>query len=108
MSRDELGQRMDELARRFAETHDPKVKRELEEISLHIARLDTRNAFMVLIDALNRCRDEDIRTPEVFAALECLESRARIKWPFDQFRRSMDIHDSHGDPEGRWQNLHAR
>jgi hypothetical protein len=54
ITREELGQRMEELARNYAETHDPNVKRELEQMSLHIARLDMRNAFMVLVDALHR------------------------------------------------------
>jgi hypothetical protein len=34
---EEMEKRMDELARMYAETHDPKVKAELEELSLRLA-----------------------------------------------------------------------
>ena len=36
-NREEMEKRMDELARMYAETHDPKVKAELEELSLRLA-----------------------------------------------------------------------
>jgi hypothetical protein len=49
--------------------------------------IDVTTALALLQDALDRCRDEDMRTPEVFAALDFLEARASVKWPFDQFRR---------------------
>jgi len=65
-------------------------------------------ALSVLTDALDRCRDEDMRTAEVFGALDLLAAGASVAWPFEQFRRSLDfaVHDkSHA--EGRWQNVHA-
>jgi hypothetical protein len=65
-------------------------------------------ALAVLANALNRCRFEDMRTPEVFAALEVLSARAAVRWPFDQFRESLNF--AVGDAshaEGRWQNVHA-
>jgi hypothetical protein len=65
--------------------------------------LDVETALDVLTDALNRCRREDMRTPKVFAALDFLEPRASEKWPFDQFRKSLDSDNE----EGRWQNLNA-
>ena len=34
MTREEIEKRMDELARQYAEAHDPKDKEELEELSL--------------------------------------------------------------------------
>ena len=37
MTREELEKRMDELARLYADTHDPKLKAELEELSLRLA-----------------------------------------------------------------------
>jgi hypothetical protein len=37
MTREELGRRMDELALRYAETHDPNVKAEIEEQSQRYA-----------------------------------------------------------------------
>jgi hypothetical protein len=36
-NREAMEKRMDELARMYAETHDPKVKAELEELSLRFA-----------------------------------------------------------------------
>ena len=65
--------------------------------------MDTDSALAVLDDALHRCRKEDVRTPDVFAALDFLEARATQKWPFDQFRRGLES----ADPEGKWQILNA-
>ena len=42
MTREELKKRMDELARRYAETHDKEVKVELEELSRQIAKMKKR------------------------------------------------------------------
>jgi hypothetical protein len=41
--------------------------------------LDVETAIAVLQDGLNRCRREDMRTSEVFAALDFLGSRATNK-----------------------------
>ena len=60
-------------------------------------------AMVVLNDAFRRCRQEDMRTPEVFAALDYLTAKSVETWPFDQFRFALDS----DDPEGRWQNLNA-
>jgi hypothetical protein len=65
--------------------------------------MNTTTALAVLTDARDRCRKEDMRTAEVFAALDFLEARATRKWPFDQFRKSLDSRD----PEGRWQTVNA-
>jgi len=65
--------------------------------------MDTGTALTVLQQALDRCRKEDVRTPDVFAALDFLELRAVQKWPFEQFRRALDSTDR----EGRWQMLNA-
>ena len=47
------------------------------------------DALAILEDALDRYRTEDIRTPEVLAALDFLEARANPKWPFKQFRDAL-------------------
>ncbi|HXV79776.1 MAG TPA: hypothetical protein VEG60_07840 [Candidatus Binatia bacterium] len=60
-------------------------------------------AMAVLDDAFRRCRKEDIRTPDVFAALDYLEAKSVETRPFDQFRFALDS----DDPEARWQNLNA-
>lgn len=52
-----------------------------------------RDAMAVLCDAANRCRDQDMRTPEVFGALDwlarygCNEKRARA------FRNALSLTD---------------
>ena len=50
-TREEIGKRMDALARQYAQTHDEKVKAELEQLS------HCRAALRVLEDALDRCRE---------------------------------------------------
>ena len=65
--------------------------------------MDSETALAVLQQALDHCRKEDVRRPDVFAALDFLEARAAPKWPFDQFRRGLES----TDPEGKWQILNA-
>jgi hypothetical protein len=62
-----------------------------------------RDAMAVLADAVQRCIDEDMRTAEVFAALDYLAASATRQWPFQQFRRSLDM----TNPDARWQNCNA-
>ena len=93
---------MDALARQYAETHDEKVKAELEHLS------HCRAALRILEDTLNRCRDEDMRKPEVFAALDLLEFSADPKWPFRQFREALNSYATQEwEQEGRWQTMNA-
>ncbi len=68
-----------------------------------------RRALAVLQDARNRCQDEDVRTAELFAALELLAVGARESWPFDQFRRSLkyESDESGAAGVGRWQHINA-
>jgi hypothetical protein len=49
MVREDMGKRMDELARKYAETHDPKVKEELERLSWELAatKIDDQAAFFM-------------------------------------------------------------
>jgi hypothetical protein len=70
--------------------------------------VEEKNALDVLADAVNRCRKEDMRTPEVFASLDLLAQRASVRWPFEQFKDSLNfaVGDS-SHAEGRWQNVHA-
>jgi hypothetical protein len=73
-----------------------------------LVTLEEKNALAVLADAVDRCRDEDMRTPEVLASLGLLARRTSIRWPFEQFKESLNF--AIGDPshaEGRWQNVHA-
>ena len=66
--------------------------------------MDKTTALAVLEDALERCRKEDMRTSDVFAALDFLEALAIRKWPFDQFRDALENSISE---EGRRQVLNA-
>ena len=50
----------------------------------------------VLTDALARCRDEDMRTPQATAALGFLAVRADRQWPFEQFRKAPDNDNEEG------------
>jgi hypothetical protein len=38
---------------------------------LRLLTLEEKNALAVLADAVDRCREEDVRTPEVLASLLC-------------------------------------
>jgi hypothetical protein len=71
--------------------------------------MDTTIALAILTDALDRCRDEDMRTADVFAALDFLAARATVKWPFEQFRAELldDTGSALWEVEGRWQVLNA-
>ena len=65
-------------------------------------------AFAVLEDALRRCATEDMRTPDVDAALIALARQASETWPFDQFRHALDgTGDTIADGVGRRQVVTA-
>ncbi len=67
-----------------------------------------KRAIARLEDALARCRNEDMRTPQVYAALKFLEQYGRQKWPFEQFRKALENSGTEGwQAEGRWQNVNA-
>jgi hypothetical protein len=75
---------------------------------LRLPTREEKNALAVLADAVDRCREEDMRTAEVFASLDLLARRTSMCWPFEQFKESLNF--AVGDPshaEGRWQNVHA-
>ena len=79
-----------EAARRYVETHDPAIKSAIDKLSLQIA--DQRQ-FAVLVDAVARCREQDMRTREVDTALNFLEDRTRATRAFEQFRSALDKED---------------
>ncbi len=57
--------------------------------------------------ALGRCRSEDMRTPQVYAALKLLEQHVKQKWPLDQFCEALHNTGSEDWQDGRWQTLSA-
>jgi hypothetical protein len=52
--------------------------------------IEAGSALAVLQSALDRCRVDDIKTPEVYDALALLERHATEKWLFNQFRTALD------------------
>ena len=61
--------------------------------------MDPNTALNVLAEALARCRNEDMHTVEVFAALDALAANATAQWSFEQFRRALNSNNE----QGRWQ-----
>lgn len=55
--------------------------------------MGARDALNVLRDAVERCRDEDMRTDEVFEALAFLSATATRQGPFASFRRGLDFQE---------------
>jgi hypothetical protein len=103
MTRPEIKQKIDELVNKYRETHDKELLEDIYELACELEQRKMERAIAVLEDVLNRCRREDMRMPEVFAALDFLEPCVSSKWPFDQFRKSLDSNNE----EGRWQNVNA-
>jgi hypothetical protein len=64
--------------------------------ALRLLTLEEKNALAVLADAVDRCRDEDMRTPEVLVSLDLLAGRTSIRWPFEGFKESLNF--AIGDP----------
>jgi hypothetical protein len=76
----------------------------------HMKDSEKQKALAALADALDRCRNEDVRSPALTAALDALGGGASESWPFDQFRRSLDYGVENAGAsaaEGRWQNVNA-
>lgn len=73
--------------------------------SLEAAEPHFRNraAFAVLVAAVDRCIQEDVRTFETFDALNFLAERATRAGPFKAFRTALDM----TDPASRWYNVNA-
>jgi hypothetical protein len=59
---------------------------------------DIQHAAEVLGEAADRCKDSDMRTADVFAALDYLGSIASRKTALTAFRRGLDI--EHPDQRG--------
>jgi hypothetical protein len=66
--------------------------------------MDKTTALALLEDAVERGRCENIRTADVYGALDFLEAHAFRKWPFDQFRGALENSRSE---EGRRQVLNT-
>ena len=61
-----------------------------------------------LEEAIDRCRKEDFQTLELEPPLQYLEVRVKKKWPFEQFRKTLEDSGSEGwQIERRYQMLNA-
>jgi|GEM_PF-2563670 len=100
MKRSSLEKLIDDATRRFSATQDPPAQDEVERLTV---RLTEVHYFAVLEEAVTRCRDEDMRTSEVKAALHFLIYRSETTRPFQQFREGLDSEDA----ENRCQLLNA-
>jgi len=85
--REELERRMDEAARQFTASKDPKLRGDLQCLALALTDF---NHLAELENALNRCRIEDMQTREVRAALEYFSGRLRVVWPLELFRNALN------------------
>lgn len=59
--------------------------------------MNISGALILLEDAVNRSKTEDVATPEVLAALDFLAARATVHWPFEQFRKAIITKDGELD-----------
>ena len=85
------------------------MNRDNRQTAKDLERRRIDRALAALEDALNRCREEDVRYGTgVLAALEFLEQHADEQWPFEQFRKALaDTRMDTTKPEARWQLLNA-
>ena len=69
--------------------------------------MDKTTGLAILEDALERCKREDMRTAEVYGALDFLEAQAVRKWPAQVYLISamMVCHDGRIRPSPRAPNL---
>jgi hypothetical protein len=71
---------------------------------------DTETTLRILAAARDRCEKEDMRTAEVFAALDYLAARAQVLWPYENFRQALNWwkpDEWQADATGRSQNVNA-
>jgi hypothetical protein len=70
--------------------------------------MDTLTALQILESAVWRCKQEDIRTPEVLQALNFLEPHVQPKWLIPQYRNALDgSHENEAQKEALEQVLRA-
>ncbi len=79
---------------------DNITPRELEERRIHYA-------IQTLEDALARSNDEEMWTPQVYAALKLLERHVDRRTPLDEFCERLQNTGSENGQNSRWQTLTA-
>ena len=70
--------------------------------------MDTGSALEALQAAVDRCSSEDVDTAEIGAAMDFLQERTKVAWPFEQFRAALKTKPGEDwEIEGRRQILSA-
>lgn len=69
---------MGAATRRFGETKEPKAREEVATLQAKLAKI---SRIEVLENALAKCRETDMRTSEVYAALDFLAQYISPRWP---------------------------
>ena len=95
-----LDKQIDAAAARYGQTKDPAAREEVDRLSRRLAEF---RHLATLENALDRCRAEDMRKPEVEAALNELAKVMTEPWPIRQFAAAL-VPDNE---EGRWQIANA-
>jgi hypothetical protein len=98
VTREQVQKLIEEAAARFAKSHEPHEQQEVARLTVILAEL---HSIEVLTGAVARCQGEDIRTEDLYEALDFLESRVAAKWPFEQFRNALN----NKNKQARWQFL---
>lgn len=86
---EQLAQQKESLARRYAETGDATVKKQLDDVSRLYDKLQITLALGTIEAAVECCRIKDVHTPELYSALDTLATRSAVKWPFQEFRTAL-------------------
>ena len=100
MDKRTLERQIDTAARRYGGTRDPAVATEINKLS---QRLLEFRILATLDDALERCRSDDMCTPEVQTALSELAKVIPEPWPTRHFTDAL----ANDNEEGRWQLANA-
>ena len=70
--------------------------------------MDTRSALELLYSAVDCFSSENVDTAEIGAALDFLQARSKVAWPFEQFRVALKTKPGEDwEIEGRRQILSA-
>ena len=96
MDKEVLEQQIDLAAARYVGKRDPAIREEMVLLSLRLAEF---KYLAILENAVERCRSEDMRTPEVKNALRDLATVMTNSWPIKQFLEGLNNENE----QGRWE-----
>ena len=95
-----MEQQIDLAVARYAEKKEPAIREKIEQLT---QRLTEFRHLATLENALQRCRHEDVRTPEVKKALDELGKTISDRWALEQISKA--LHNNTED--SRWQLANA-